>query len=134
VGTGIKRKKGRYKMSKTKHSNKRRRLEETRIGITRKASVANLEYYITVNFFGDTVEPGEVFIKIAKEGSTLSGLIDALCVTISVALQYGVQWEILGEKYLQTIFEPRDDESSSLVDGISKTISEIIKTRKGMYK
>jgi len=121
-------------MSKTKHSNKRRRLEETRIGITRKASVANLEYYITVNFFGDTVEPGEVFIKIAKEGSTLSGLIDALCVTISVALQYGVQWEILGEKYLQTIFEPRDDESSSLVDGISKTISEIIKTRKGMYK
>lgn len=98
--------------------------------MTKKAQVASLEYYVTLNFFGDSADPGEVFIKVAKEGSTLSGLIDALAITISVALQYGVKWEILGEKYLRTIFDPRDDKSSSLVDGIAKTVSELIELRK----
>lgn len=108
----------------------RRRLSETRIGLTKKTQVAKLEYYVTVNFFDDTAEPGEVFIKIAKEGSTVSGLIDALCITISIALQHGVKWEVLGQKYLHTIFEPRDDSASSLVDSIAKTITELIELKK----
>ena len=112
----------------------RKRLPETRKGITKKASVANMEYYVTVNFYPDTASPGEVFIKIAKEGSTVAGLIDALAITISIALQQGVKWKILGGKYLNTIFEPRDDKASSLVDGISKTITEIIELRKEELK
>jgi len=116
------------------HTDRRKRLTETRLGITKKAKVAQLEYYITVNFFENTAEPGEVFIKIAKEGSTIAGLIDALCITISIALQYGVKWEILGQKYLQTIFDPRDDKASSLVDGIAKTITQIISLQKELIK
>jgi len=121
-------------MSSKQYTIKRRRLSETRLGITKKARVAQLKYYVTVNFFDDTAEPGEVFIKIAKEGSTIAGLIDALCITISIALQHGVKWRILGQKYLQTIFDPRDDEASSLVDGIAKTTTEIIELRKKILK
>jgi len=116
------------------HTEKRKRLNETRLGITRKVRVAQLDYYITVNFFEGTDKPGEVFIKIAKEGSTIAGLIDALCTTISIALQYGVNWEVLGQKYLQTIFDPRDDEASSLVDSIAKSITKIIELRKELLK
>lgn len=107
----------------------RKRLPETREGLTKKAIVAKMEYYVTVNFYTGTATPGEVFIKIAKEGSTVSGLIDALAITISIALQYGVEWEVLGDKYLHTIFEPRDDLSSSLVDGIAQTITKAIEER-----
>lgn len=115
-----------------KHTASRNRLKKTRIGITRKAQVGKFEYYLIVNFFEDTANPAEVFIKIAKEGSTVSGLVDALAVTISIALQYGVPWVILGDKYLNTIFEPRDDVYSSLVDGISKNISECVELQKEM--
>ncbi len=114
-------------MAQRKHQ--RKKLSETRLGITRRASVAKLKYYVTVNFYDDTADPGEVFITIAKEGSTIAGLIDALAITISIALQHGVPWKILGQKYLQTIFDPRDDCASSLVDGIAKTITEIIEIK-----
>jgi len=112
----------------------RKRLPDTRAGITMKASVAKLEYYTIVNFYPDSSDPGEVFIIIAKEGSTIAGFVDALAITISVALQHGVKWEVLCQKYLQTIFDPRDDKSSSLVDGIAKTISKIIEVRKEVLK
>ena len=99
-----------------------------------KASVSKMEYYVTVNFYINSIKPGEVFIKVAKEGSTVAGFIDALAITISVALQHGVEWEILGNKYLHTIFEPRDDNASSLVDGIAQTISKILEIRKENLK
>jgi len=112
----------------------RKRLPETRDGITMKAAVAKMEYYVTVNFYPDTATPGEVFIKIAKEGSIIAGITDALVITISVALQHGVEWKVLENKYLQTIFDPRDEKSSSLVDGIAKVISKIIKLKKETLK
>ncbi len=113
---------------------KRKRLPETRPGLTRHATVGKMDYYVTVNFYPDSADPGEVFIKIAKEGSIISGFVDALCITISIAWQYGVPWKTLGQKYLGTIFEPRDDEASSLVDGISQTITCIIDIRKEQMK
>jgi len=121
-------------MSKSSHTVKRRCLSPTRQGITKVAHVGGHKYYVIVNFFDGTADPGEVFLKVAKEGSTLSGLIDAIAITISIALQYETPWEVLGGKYLQTIFEPRDDKSSSLVDGISKTITELIELRKELLK
>lgn len=112
----------------------RKRLPETRDGITVKAAVARMEYYVTVNFYPDTATPGEIFIKIAKEGSTIAGLTAALVITISVALQHGVEWKVLEKKYLQTMFDPRDSKNSSLVDGLAKVISKIIKLRKEILK
>ncbi|KKM27522.1 hypothetical protein LCGC14_1573950 [marine sediment metagenome] len=99
-----------------------------------KASVGNMEYYTTVNFYPDSVTPGEVFITIAKEGGTIAGLVDILCFTISVALQYGAEWKTIEKRYIHTIFPPNDDENTSLVDGIAKTITRIIDIRKEILK
>ena len=108
---------------------KRQKLPENREGITRKARACGMKYYITVNFFPNTDIPAEVFCRIAKEGSVIAGFVEALMITISIAFQYGVPWDVLYDKYLHQIFEPRDDENSSLVDATGKTISEVIKIK-----
>jgi ribonucleoside-diphosphate reductase alpha chain len=84
---------------------KRERLPETRRSITHKFEVNQLEGYITVGFYDDG-RPGEVFVKIAKHGSTISGLLDTIAVLTSIALQYGVPVETLARKFEFTRFEP----------------------------
>jgi hypothetical protein len=113
-------------MSKDKHTAKRIKLDDVRAGLTMKDRGCGFKYYVTVNFY-PTGNPAEVFIRIAKEGSTVAGFMEALAITISIAWQYGVPWEVLYDKYLSQIFAPRDDESSSLVDAIAKTIDKVIK-------
>ena len=83
----------------------RKRLPDTRSSITHKFEVAQHEGYITVGFYEDG-RPGEVFIKIAKHGSTISGLLDTIAVLTSLALQYGVPIEVLARKFEFTRFEP----------------------------
>jgi len=107
------------------HSATRRRLPENRFGLTRRIDACGFRFYLTINFFEDH-QPGEVFIVIAKEGSSISGFVDALAVTISIALQYGTPWRVLIEKYLNQIFEPRDDANSSLVHAIGMSMQEMI--------
>ena len=113
------------KLSKSGHSIVRRRLPENRPGLTRRVDACGFTFYLTVNFFDD-LQPGEVFIVIAKEGSTVSGFIDALAVTLSIAFQYGTPWKVLVDKYLNQVFEPKDDVNSSLVHAIGMNISEVI--------
>ncbi|HET9402719.1 MAG TPA: hypothetical protein VFO34_17365, partial [Candidatus Acidoferrales bacterium] len=83
----------------------RRRLPAERRSITHKFSIAGHEGYITVGMYEDNT-PGEVFIKISKEGSTLSGVMDGFALTLSLALQYGVPLKSLVEKLQNTNFEP----------------------------
>jgi len=83
----------------------RHRLPEERASITHKFSVGGHEGYITVGLY-PTGQPGEIFIKMAKEGSTVSGLMDAFATSISLALQHGVQLKMLCEKFAHTRFEP----------------------------
>lgn len=83
----------------------RERLPDTRNSLTHKFVVAQHEGYITVGFYDDG-RPGEVFIKIAKHGSTISGLLDTIAVLTSLALQYGVPVETLARKFEFTRFEP----------------------------
>jgi ribonucleoside-diphosphate reductase alpha chain len=83
----------------------RHRLPEERASITHKFSIANHEGYITVGLY-PTGQPGEIFIKMAKEGSTVSGLMDAFATSISIALQHGVPLKVLCEKFAHTRFEP----------------------------
>jgi len=111
------------------HTAERRKLDDVRTGLTKKSQACGFKFYVTVNFFGDTVDPGEVFIVIAKEGSSVSGFLDALAIVISIALQYGVPWAILYDKFLHQIFEPRDDENSSLVHAIGVVIDSVIKIK-----
>ena len=83
----------------------RRRLPAERTAITHKFDIAGHEGYITVGMYPDG-QPGEIFLKMAKEGSTVSGLMDTLATTISVALQYGVPLRDLVNKFAHVRFEP----------------------------
>jgi len=83
----------------------RRRLPDTRNAITHKFDVAGHEGYITVGLYEDG-QPGEVFIRIAKEGSTIGGLMDTIATLVSVSLQYGVPVESLVRKFEHVRFEP----------------------------
>ena len=83
----------------------RRRLPDTRNALTHKFDVAGHEGYITVGLYEDGT-PGEMFITMAKEGSTIGGLMDTVATLVSVALQYGVPTESLLRKFEHTRFEP----------------------------
>lgn len=83
----------------------RRRLPDERRSLTHHFAVGGQEGYVTVGLYEDGL-PGEVFIRMAKEGSTVSGLMDSFAIAVSLALQYGVPLEILCEKFSHTRFEP----------------------------
>jgi len=83
----------------------RRRLPETRQAITHKFDIAGHEGYFTVGLFDDR-QPGEIFITMAKEGSTIGGLMDSIGTLTSMALQYGVPLEALVRKFAHQRFEP----------------------------
>jgi ribonucleoside-diphosphate reductase alpha chain len=83
----------------------RHRLPEERASITHKFSIAGHEGYITVGLYPNG-QPGEIFIRMAKEGSTVSGLMDSFATAISLALQHGVTLRMLCEKFAHTRFEP----------------------------
>ena len=84
----------------------RRRLPDTREAVTHKFDIGGLmKGYITVGMFEDG-SPGEIFLTIAKEGSTISGLADSFAQAISYGLQYGVPLEALVQKYSHARFEP----------------------------
>ncbi len=83
----------------------RRKLPDERVAITHKFSVEGQEGYVTVGLYEDG-KPGELFITMAKEGSTLSGVMDAFATAISLTLQYGVPLEFLVNKFSHLRFEP----------------------------
>ena len=84
----------------------RRKLPDERVAMTHKFSVEGHEGYVTVGLYEDG-KPGELFITMAKEGSTLSGVMDAFATAISLTLQYGVPLEFLVNKFSHVRFEPR---------------------------
>jgi ribonucleoside-diphosphate reductase alpha chain len=83
----------------------RHRLPGERASITHKFAIAGHEGYITVGLYKDQT-PGELFIRMAKEGSTISGLMDSFAMAVSLALQHGVPIRLLCEKFQHTRFDP----------------------------
>src|SRR5579862_4640884 len=83
----------------------RRRLSDTRTAVTHKFDIAGHEGYLTVGLFEDG-SPGELFITMAKEGSTIGGLMDGIGTLTSLALQYGVPLDALVRKFAHVRFEP----------------------------
>lgn len=84
---------------------RRERLEDTRQSVTHKFSIAGHEGYLCVGLYPDG-RPGEIFITMAKEGSTIGGIMDSFGTALSIALQYGVPLEVLVNKFSHTRFEP----------------------------
>jgi len=87
------------------HQPVRRKLPDERVAITHKFSVEGQEGYVTVGLFEDGT-PGELFITMAKEGSTLSGVMDAFATAVSLTLQYGVPLHFLVNKFSHVRFDP----------------------------
>jgi ribonucleoside-diphosphate reductase alpha chain len=91
--------------AKATPSPRRERLPDTRRSVTHKFNVGGHEGYITVGLYDDG-RPGELFITMAKEGSTIGGLMDAFGTAVSMSLQYGVPLEVYVKKFSHTRFEP----------------------------
>ncbi len=102
----------------------RRRLNDERRAITHKFSISGHEGYITVGLFNDGM-PGELFCKMSKEGSTISGLMDAFATAISLALQYGVSLKVLVDKFSHVRFEPSGYTSNTSIP-IAKSVCDYI--------
>jgi len=83
----------------------RQRLSPTRPSVTHKFRIGGFEGYLTIGLFDDG-RPGELFIKMAKEGSTLSGMIQAFCRAFSLALQYGLSLDDAVARFKGMRFEP----------------------------
>jgi ribonucleoside-diphosphate reductase alpha chain len=87
------------------YKSERRRLPDERRSLTHKFSIGGHEGYITVGQYDDGT-PGEIFINMAKQGSVISGMMDAFATSISIALQYNVPLEVLVSKFSHMRFEP----------------------------
>ena len=103
---------------------RRRKLPDERRAITHKFSINEHEGYITAGLYEDG-QPGEIFLVMAKEGSTISGLMDAFATSISLALQYGVPLQALVEKFSHTRFEPSGFTKNPEIP-IAKSITDYI--------
>jgi len=102
----------------------RHRLKEERASITHKFNIGGHEGYITVGLYPNG-EPGELFIKMAKEGSTVSGLMDSFALAVSIALQHGVPLKMFCEKFAHTRFEPSGWSNNPDI-GFAKSIMDYI--------
>jgi ribonucleoside-diphosphate reductase alpha chain len=104
--------------------NKRRKLPMDRDAKTHKFSIGGHEGYLTVGLYEDGT-PGEIFLRMSKEGSTLSGLMDAFATSISICLQYGVPLDDLVNKFSHMKFEPNGFTGNSEIP-MAKSIIDYI--------
>ncbi|HKV60520.1 MAG TPA: vitamin B12-dependent ribonucleotide reductase [Candidatus Acidoferrum sp.] len=110
----------------------REKMPVERASVTHKFSVGGHEGYITVGMYEDG-RPGEVFIKMAKEGSTLSGVMDGLALTISLGLQYGVPLKVFVDKLLNTRFEPSGITANPNIRFVSSVLDYIARWMGGRF-
>ena len=102
----------------------RRKLPDEREARTHKFSIAGHEGYLTVGLYDDG-QPGEIFLRMAKEGSTVSGLMDTIATMTSIALQYGVPLKALVDKFSHTRFEPAGFTNSREIP-IAKSVMDYV--------
>jgi len=122
----------------TSHKPVRRRLPNERVAITHKFRVADHEGYLHVGLYPDTHLPGEIFIDMSKEGTTISGLIEGFAISVSMGLQYGIPLPMLVAKFKNMRFEPmgftnnRDiPQATSILDYIAKWLEHRFASEEG---
>ena len=103
----------------------RKRLPDERPSMTHKFSIAGHEGYLHIGLYPDSHQPGEIFITMAKQGSTLAGMMDAFATSISIALQYGVPLQDLCSKFSHMRFEPSGFTNNKQIP-IAKSIMDYI--------
>jgi ribonucleoside-diphosphate reductase alpha chain len=110
----------------------REKMPTERASVTHKFSVGGHEGYITVGMYEDG-RPGEIFIKMSKEGSTLSGVMDGLALTVSLGLQYGVPLKVFVDKLLNTRFEPSGITANPNIRFVSSVLDYIARWLGGRF-
>src|SRR4029077_10767551 len=110
----------------------REKMPVERDSVTHKFSVGGHEGYITVGKYDDG-RVGEVFIKMSKEGSTLSGIMDGLALTMSLGLQYGVPLKVFVDKLLNTRFEPSGITANPNIRFVSSVLDYIARWMGGRF-
>jgi ribonucleoside-diphosphate reductase alpha chain len=103
-----------------------------RASVTHKFSVGGHEGYLTVGMYADG-RPGEIFIKMSKEGSTLSGVMDGLALTVSLGLQYGVPLKVFVDKLVNTRFEPSGITANPNIRFVSSVLDYIARWLGGRF-
>jgi len=111
-------------VEKVVYKPRRERLPDTRQSVTHKFSIAGHEGYLCVGLYPDG-RPGEIFITMAKEGSTIGGIMDSFGTALSIALQYGVPLDVLVNKFSHTRFEPMGHTSNKDIR-IAKSVVDYI--------
>ncbi len=108
----------------------RQKLPRSRSGVTTSFEVGDADGYMIVSRYDDSDTPGEVFLKLGKQGSTVAGLVDAFSLMLSLALQYGVPLETITQKLSEMRFEPMgytDDpeipQVKSIVDYVARRLA-----------
>jgi ribonucleoside-diphosphate reductase alpha chain len=115
----------------------RRRLPAERKAITHKFNISGYRGYITVGIYPNG-EPGEIFLRMAKCGSTLSGLLDSLAIAISLGLQHGIPLKTFSNKFIDARYEPQGHTgeefgfASSIVDYIFRWMVKRFPTSGGV--
>lgn len=104
----------------------RERLPDTRPSVVHKFSICGTEGYLIVGLYEDG-RPGEVFLKVAKEGSTLGGLMDGIGVLTSLGLQYGVPLKVMAAKLKHTQFEPSGFTKNPEIGEVSSILDYIFR-------
>lgn len=113
----------------------------TRVSLTQRRVACGFKLYVTVSFMDDghstpvevAATPVEVFCKIAKQGSVMSGLMDGVCGPLSIGLQHGIPWEVLSKPLRHHSFESNGDpKHSSVLDALVQCVDSIVDMRKEM--
>jgi ribonucleoside-diphosphate reductase alpha chain len=110
----------------------REKMPVERASVTHKFSVGGHEGYLTVGMYPDG-RPGEIFIKMSKEGSTLSGVMDGLALTVSLGLQYGVPLKVFVDKLVNTRFEPSGITANPSIRFVSSVLDYIARWLGGRF-
>ncbi len=108
------------------HAPRRRRLSEERRAMTHKFRVGDQEGYITVGLYDDG-QPGEIFLKMSKEGSMLSGLMDCFATSISIGLQYGVPLKVMARKFTNVQFPPNGETENPNIPNVQSIIDYVFR-------
>ncbi len=104
----------------------RQALATTRQSVTHKFAVAGMEGYLTIGLYDDG-RPGEIFIKMAKEGSTMKGMVQAFCRAISLAIQYGLPISEACARFKGMRFEPMGHTSNPDIPEVTSIIDYVFK-------
>jgi len=104
---------------------------ETRSSLTKQVVIDEYTLYVTVGFY-ENAQPCELFITIAKAGTLLAGVMSAIGIATSLALQYGVPWAAIKRKFEHQRFEPANAHYTSVIDAVAKTASMLIEQQGGI--